>query len=292
MLFRSLEDRARASIKRLRRLVTGDDREAVDEVEQTLLELTDFAVKARERIAEVEQESRRMVDMAGVGLMVEVVAHELARSSENALKALDRLQAADLPNHVRAHLSTLRAEMRSVSKRVRILDPLSVSGRQRYEAFALDALIREQLEGHEAQFARHGVSLVLDLPDRPLMVRAVKGMVVQILENLISNSIYWIDMRRAREPSFKPEIRITLEQGPPTITYEDNGRGISPSNADKIFRPFWSLKEGKARRGLGLFIAKEAAEHHKGSLILSDRADPQTGRLHRFVLELPAEVQA
>ncbi len=284
-----LEERARSSIKRLRRVARDEDREAVDELEQTLLELSDFAANARARITEVEEESRRMVDMAGVGLMVEVVAHELARSSENALKALDRLRTADLPDQVRAHLNTLRAEMRSVSKRVRILDPLSVSGRQRSEAFALDALIREQLEGHEAQFERHNVTVKLDLPKRPLMVRAVKGMIVQILENLISNSIYWIEMRVARDPSLKPEIRITLESGPPTLTYEDNGRGIAPSNVDKIFRPFWSLKERKVRRGLGLFIAREAAERHKGSLTISDHVDPTTGRLHRFILELPGD---
>lgn len=284
-----LEERARSSIKKLRRIAQGEEQGAVDELEQTLLELSDFAAKARERIAEVEQESRRMIDMAGVGLMVEVVAHELARSSENALKALDRLRSADLPDQVRAHLNTLRAEMRSVTKRVRVLDPLSVSGRQRFEAFSLDAMIREQLEGHEAQFKRHNVTLKLGLPKRPLMVRAVKGMIVQILENLISNSLYWIEMRAAREPGLKPEIRITLESGPPTLTYEDNGRGIASSNADKIFRPFWSLKERQARRGLGLFIAREAAERHKGSLVLSDHVDPSTGRLHRFILELPGD---
>jgi signal transduction histidine kinase len=286
-----LEERARSSIKRLRRVAREEDRVAVDELEQTLLELSDFAARARERIAEVEEEGRRMVDMAGVGLMVEVVAHELARSSENALRALDRLRTADLPEHVKAHLNTLRAEMRSVSKRVRVLDPLSVSGRQRIEAFALDALIREQLEGHESQFERHQIKVKLDLPQRPLLVRAVKGMIVQILENLISNSVYWIAMRQARDPSLQPEIRITLERGPPTLTYEDNGRGIAPSNADKVFRPFWSLKERKARRGLGLFIAREAAERHKGTLTLSDHVDPATGRLHRFVLELPGEVE-
>ena len=284
-----LEERARSSIKRLRRAARDEDSEVVDELEQTLLELSDFAAKARARIAEVEEEGRRMVDMAGVGLMVEVVAHELARSSENALKALDRLRTADLPDQVRAHLNSLRAEMRSVSKRVRVLDPLSVSGRQRSEAFALDAMIREQLEGHEAQFKRHNILVTLDLPKRPLMVRAVKGMIVQILENLISNSIYWMEMRVAREPSLKPEIRITVESGPPTVTYEDNGRGIASSNADKIFRPFWSLKERKARRGLGLFIAREAAERHNGSLTLSDHIDPSTGRLHRFILELPGD---
>lgn len=287
-----LENRARAAIKRLRRVAGPDGGEAVDELQQTLLELSDFAEMARIRIGEVEQESRQMIDMAGVGLMVEVVAHELARSSENALKALERLKGTEVPERLRAHFNTLRAEMKSVSKRIRILDPLSVSGRQRAEAFALDALIRETMEAHEAQFERHRVQLDLDLGDRPLRVRAVKGMVVQILENLISNAVHWMDARAERDPGYMPRIRITLERGPPMITFEDNGRGVAPENAEKVFRAFFSLKEEKRRRGLGLFIAREAAQHHGGTLILSEQANPETRRLHRFVLELPAGSEA
>lgn len=283
-----LEDRARAAVRKLRRITPTEGGEALEDLQQTLLELSDFAVKARERIAEVEKESRQMVDMAGVGLMVEVVAHELARSSENALKALDSLARADVPERFHAHLTTLRSEMKSLSKRIRILDPLSVSGRQRTEAFALDELIRDVMDAHEAQFARHNVTPVLDLGDRPLRVRAVKGMVVQILENLISNSIHWMDLRAERDPGYRPRIKITLESGPPTITFEDNGRGIAPDNADKVFKPFFSLKDTKRRRGLGLFIAREAATYHGGSLTLSDHLDPETRRLHRFILELPA----
>jgi len=223
--------------------------------------------------------------------MVEVVAHELARASENALKALDKLKGSEVPERLRAHLSTLKAEMKSISKRVRILDPLSVSGRQRQEAFALDTLIRETMEAHEAQFARHNVAIKLDLPSRPLHVRAVKGMVVQILENLISNSIHWMEIRAERDPRYRPVITLTLESGPPTITFEDNGRGIAPANREKVFRPFFSLKESKRRRGLGLFIARDAAEHHGGTLTLADNIDADTGRLHRFVLELPIGAQ-
>jgi signal transduction histidine kinase len=283
-----LEDRARAAVRKLRSVMPTEGSEALEDLQQTLLELSDFAVKARERIAEVEKESRQMVDMAGVGLMVEVVAHELARSSENALKALDALARADVPDRFRAQVATLRAEMKSLSKRIRILDPLSVSGRQRTESFALDELIRDVMDAHEAQFARHNVTLVLDLGDRPLRVKAVKGMVVQILENLISNSIYWMDLRAERDPRYRPGIRITLESGPPTITFEDNGRGIAPDNAHKVFKPFFSLKDTKRRRGLGLFIAREAASYHGGNLTLSDHLDPETRRLHRFILELPA----
>ncbi len=286
-----LEDRAKAAIRRLRRLAPKEGSDAIDELQQTLIEFSEFADKARERISEVEKESRQMVEMAGVGLMVEVVAHELARASENSLKALEKLGGDDVPARLRAHLSTLKSELKSISKRVRILDPLSVSGRQRQESFALDTLLREIIEAHEAQFERHKIVITLDLPERPLQIRAVKGMVVQILENLISNAIYWMEIRAERDPRYQPTITVTLERGPPTITFEDNGRGISPANKDKVFRPFFSLKESKRRRGLGLYIARDAAEHHGGTLVLSDYVDPETNRLHRFILEFPAGAQ-
>ena len=286
-----MEKRARRAIRQLRKMTPKDGQETIDELQQTLLEFSDVAAQARRRIDEVEKESRQMVEMAGVGLMVEVVAHELARASENALKALDRLQGREVPDALRAHLATLKAEMKSISKRVRILDPMSVAGRQRQEAFAIDGLLRDTIEAHEAQFERHGVTVRLEVPKRPMMVRAVKGMIVQILENLISNSLYWIEIRSERDLQYRPEILITLEGDPPTITFEDNGRGIAPTNRDKVFRPFFSLKEPKKRRGLGLYIARDAAEHHGGTLELSDQVNPETGRLHRFVLELPDGAQ-
>ena len=39
---------------------------------------------------------------------------------------------------------------------------------------------------------------------------AVKGMIVQILENLISNSVYWLDQRRKLERRFSPEIAVSV----------------------------------------------------------------------------------
>jgi signal transduction histidine kinase len=288
----ALKTRARNSIRKLRRhVVEPEDKETVADLEQTLLELSDFAERARVRIEQVEKEGRQMVDMAGVGLMVEVVAHELARSSESALKALDRLKGTTVPEHLRGHLNTLRAEMKSLNKRIRILDPLSISGRQRKETFSLNELIEDTIEAHRAQFERHEITPVLELGGKPLRVRAVKGMVVQILENLISNSIYWMDLKRERRKTYEPEICITLGRNPPSITFQDNGRGIAPENAQNVFRPFFSLKDENRRRGLGLFIAREAATYHGGSLTLSDERDPKTNRLHTFVLDLPQDSQ-
>ncbi|ESY94894.1 sensor histidine kinase [Mesorhizobium sp. LNHC229A00] len=287
-----LEERAKNALKKLQRLAPPEGQEAVEDLQQTMFEFSDFAARARARIAEVEQESRQMVEMAGVGLMVEVVAHELARASENALDALDRLHRRPVPDEIKANIETLRAEMKSISKRVRVLDPLSISGRQRAEVFSLNDSVRDTLEAHDAQFERQGITLNLSLPERSIRVRAVKGMAIQILENLISNSVYWLALRAEREKSFKPEISIAVHSGPPSIVYEDNGRGIAPDNRENVFKPFFSLKEKSKRRGLGLFIAREAAQYHGGTLVLDDAINPETGRLHRFILELPDKVIA
>jgi signal transduction histidine kinase len=127
----------------------------------------------------------------------------------------------------------------------------------------------------------------LELPKRPVRIKAVKGMLVQVIENLISNSKYWMQMRREREPDLRPTISIAIHDGPPTLIYEDNGRGIAPENREKIFKAFFSLKEKKKRRGLGLFIARECAQYNGGTLVLDENRNAETGRLHRFTLELP-----
>ncbi len=285
----NLEKRAKTAIQQIKRIAPQAS-ETVEEMQLTFFELKDFLDQAQRRIAEVESENRQMVQMAGVGLLVEVVAHELARSAENALAALEALRDREVPEQVGGLLNSLRAEMASVNKRVRVLDPLSVSGRQRKEIFNLRDLTADILSGHRLQFGRHHVKLKVTMPEHTVRIRAVKGMIVQILENLLSNSLYWLDLRRQREPDFQPRITIVLKDDPLTITYEDNGRGIAKENQEKVFRAFFSLKEKSKRRGLGLYIARDCAEYHGGSLTLDDHINCETKRLHRFVLQLPDEV--
>ena len=244
--------------------------------------------RLRQRTQEVEKENREMLQMAGVGLMVEVVAHELARSTENALSAIEDLRRRQVPDQIRRLLESLGAEMKAISKRIRVLDPMSVSGRQRREVFDLAGLFESTLDGHQRQFARHRVELRLAASKRPLHIRAVKGMVVQILENLVSNSIYWLRVRRLADSQFNACITVNITANPLIVVYEDNGPGVAKEHQERVFLPFFSLKERARRRGLGLFIARECAKFHGGTLRLCGPIG-NDGRLHRFVLELPDE---
>lgn len=263
-----LEKRMQTAIRSIRKVVPPEHREVVQELELMREEFARFAVQARERIADMEKDADKMIAMAGIGLMVEVVAHELTRSAEDALDVLNSLKRKTVPEEIRRRLESLRASMTSISKRLRILDPLSVTGRQRKERFNLDELLNEMLDAHEAQFERHQVKLNILPPSRPVQVSAVKGMVVQVLENLISNSLYWMDVEKQRKMSFMPELTISVENNPPRIRFSDNGPGISKQYKDRVFDLFFSLKDKSRRRGLGLFIAREAAEHNGGALTI------------------------
>lgn len=287
-----LEERAKASLENIRCLVP-DSGGAVNELQEIFAEIKESFSRTQShmqtQITEVENEKHLMVQMAGVGLLVEVVAHELARSTENTLAVLKALHRKKVPDQIRGLLNSLRSEMISINKRLRVLDPLSISGRQREERFSLDALLQDILSSHERQFKRHDVRLIVDMKNRRINIRAVKGMIIQIVENLISNSLYWLDLRGQHEPDFNPEITISVEADPLIIAYQDNGHGIAKENRERVFRAFFSLKEKSKRRGLGLYIARECAEYHGGSLTLDKEVHHETNRLHRFILELPSE---
>ena len=283
----NLQRRARAATSALRKLpLSPANQDTVTDLQQLLREFSDFATRARDRIAEVESDAQRMIDLAGVGLLVEVVAHELARTSENALHNLNVLQRT-VSSTKTGQFESLRASMNSISKRLRVLDPLSVSGRQRREHFDLHLLVRDTFEAHKAQFDRHRITVRLALPEDPVYVRAVKGMVVQVLENLIANSVYWIDLERKRRSKFQPTITLGLDSST-LITFDDNGPGISPKYADRVFELFFSLKEKSKRRGMGLYIARECAEFNGGTLTLDPNLNDR-GKLSKFTYAVTEE---
>jgi hypothetical protein len=77
--------------------------------------------------------------------------------------------------------------MVTMNKRLRVLDPLSVSGRQRKESFDFAELVSEVFEAHAAQFRRHSVTFSIQNQQGETgpKIHGVRGMFVQILENLI-----------------------------------------------------------------------------------------------------------
>ena len=92
--------------------------------------------------------------------MVEVLAHELKRAAEHTLDTLTAAgQQSGVPKDIARTFMVLGAQITTLQKRLRTLDPLSTRGRQTKEEFDLVEWVGEMLKTHEAQFRRHGIKL-------------------------------------------------------------------------------------------------------------------------------------
>jgi signal transduction histidine kinase len=281
-----LQARTQAAIRGLLRR-HADEAPNLRELLAFFEEMHAYFAAARKRATEVEDERERMVQLAGVGLMLEMIAHELARSTETALGLLTDANEEELPEDVAALFGTLRDEMKTMNRRLRVLDPLSVSGRQRKESFDLVQLVGEIFTAHKAQFERHHVtpSVKVASGGKKVMVHGVRGMFVQIVENLVQNSIYWMDLRREDDETYSPRIDVVLDDATRLIDYTDNGPGIHPSLRDEVFTAFFSTKGKSQRQGLGLYIAQDCATSNGAQLQLLNERRIHKDRLNTFVLE-------
>ena len=65
------------------------------------------------------------------------------------------------------------------------------------------------------------------------------------------------------------------------ISVSDTGRGISPENLQRIFRPFYTTRRGGT--GLGLSLCRRIVSQHGGTVTV----ESEVNRGSRFVVRLP-----
>jgi len=297
--FDELDDRMQAEDRQMRQSVSlllqkypqiRKDTEVIDTLEASLERIESLLREARQLSDSFERGRLQLVNLAGLGLMVEILAHELNRATHHALSTLAETDTSRLAPAVGDRLSTLKAQLKTLQKRLRILDPLSHPGRQVKESFDLIAWVEEIVSSHEAQFRRHAIKCSVGVePSRPsngMEVRLVKGMVVQIIENLLSNSVYWLKQQRKLDKNFSPKINIIIDTKAKEVRVTDNGPGIPPERSEEVFQPFVTTKPPGEGKGLGLYISREIAHYHGAALILSDKPAVHKGRLNTFNLIL------
>jgi signal transduction histidine kinase len=250
--------------------------------------VVEVVTEVQETVETVEDEKARVLHLAALGLSIEKLAHELNRASKHALEALSQMDGS--PNAPALKRSAV-LQLQSLRKRLQNLDPLLTPARQTKQEFDLGKEIQSVLDGFQARFERHGISPKLVMKgDEPVKVKFVRAMFIQVLENLIDNSVYWLSVGKRRKVADEAsrEIRIVLDGKRNVIEVSDNGPGIAPENRERVFRPFFTLKPAGHGKGLGLYIANEIAHYHGGALKLTDKGLKSTGRLNTFELDFAA----
>ena len=158
-------------------------------------------------------------------------------------------------------------------------------GRFRLEMsyFAPGAMVEEGLVGPQGRAAARGLSLQVQTEPGLPMVFGDKRRVQQVLQNLLENAI------RHTSRGGAVAVLVSRGSGPvPAVQFavRDTGEGLAPENLTTIFESFCQTKSqaGGGRLGLGLSIAKEIVESHKGMIWVES---PGQGKGSTFYFTIP-----
>ena len=283
----------RTNVRRLMERVPEVRREQslINGINEAIARLRTLMTGVRELAASYEAGRSQLLNLAGIGVTVEVLAHELNRATEHVLRTLAEASPIESPEEgMTTTLEVLEAQLKTLHRRLRVLDPLSTSGRQRKEVFDVVATVREIVSDHRGRFDRESVNCVVRVEPRSqasrLRIKAVKGMVIQILGNLIDNSVYWLRQQKLVDPEHESRIVVTLDIETRQLSVSDNGPGIAPDMKERVFEAFFTTKPAGQGKGLGLFIGREIARYHGADLYLADPAEGDGDPCNTFVLTL------
>lgn len=244
--------------------------------------------RLKQELDDRDEQALALFESAAVGLSARGLAHELRThlteirqrtlALEQALKKSAAGESTVLP-----HLRAIRASCTAISNATALIDPMLPRARSIKETFSLRSFVEGYVKSRAGTLDRAGIRTVI--AGAGLTVRANRPRLLQVLDNLVRNSAYWI--RRASlagtvDRSKQIEIRLT-QAG---FTVSDTGPGVDPHYEDSLFEIFVTAKPDRdAGQGLGLFITRELLRIDGCDVtLLSDRNED--GRRYKFAVNL------
>jgi two-component system sensor histidine kinase DctS len=258
----------------------------------SILDITD-----RKRAEELNRQQQEKLEtsarLATMGEISSMLAHELNQPlaaissyTAGALNVLAReTPAAPLDTGMlKRALEQANTQARRAGQIIRSVHEFVKKREPRRETVAIPNVVDGIRALVELQARQSYVALQVDVPDDLPPVLADRVLIEQVLLNLTRNAI---EAMQAVDPE-RRVLRIaahTGEQGQVAVSVIDNGHGIPPEVAERLFSPFFSTKaEGM---GMGLSICRTAIEFHGGTLTHAD--NPGGGTVFTFTLQQAQE---
>ena len=223
---------------------------------------------------------------AAAGELLSGVAHEV----NNPLMAIAshaelRLADAKLPAQQRNEMHSILRQAQRAAKLLRGLLRFVRAGEKRAATVNLNDVVRSALDLVSYRFTIDEISIEGRLDPLLPSVIGDANRLEQVIVNLLSNAL---DALRAVTPPRRLTVDSFVDDtgGRVCVTVTDNGPGIAPDIAKRLFRPFATSK-GNRGTGLGLYISRQLVREAEGELDVV----PSTGGA-KFLVWLPSTREA
>lgn len=254
---------------------------SIEGILQKSQQLGDALDIIKPKISVLEQQLQDFSELAAIGLTSESISHELGqiidRLSEKNRQFKSKI-AHSLFNENDARLLSgyINTAINGLKVQLKHIDPTLRYTKEQKEEIALVKFFElEEIPYFQNSFEAYDIKHNI-ISEADFSIKMNKGRLIQIIDNIINNSLYWIKDRKYQEPSYIPIISIVIEK--PWIYIFDNGYGVANSVEDSLFEPFVTTKPRGKGRGLGLFIISQLLDAVGCSIMLEHQRNEYNKR--------------
>lgn len=253
-------------------------------VEKEINDLKDYFKenrKAKELLGQLEktykaerkyllERAQRTEALAAVGLSVETASHDIMLMYGRGIDTLSRLLKASQSPEFDCHsafdeLTKLYGMFIYVKNQLSDMQKLFVSSKQSRKNIRVKDMLDKVISIYNNSLKDNSIRINVSEIGSPLIARCTMAEVLQVLINLIDNSIYWLNTIDREDKT----ILVTLDGNSTQMIFSDNGPGVRDDDKAYIFEPFFSGK-GSEGRGLGLYIIRSILSNNDYSIHLAD----------------------
>jgi signal transduction histidine kinase len=258
-----------------------------DSLQTAKEEISRLLAESRQFAAALQEADQRKDEFLAM------LAHELRNPLAPIQNAVEILRLSESANEAGAtareiiarqvgHMSRLIEDLLDVARIVRRTMEL------RTETCQLDAIAASCVEDYQPIFAAAGVSLELDVHDRP-SVQGDRVRLAQVIGNLLHNAAKFTPA----EGRVVVRVGQDMSRQQALVEVQDNGLGLERAALDHLFEPFVQVNQtidrAKGGLGLGLALVRGIIELHGGAVSVDSRGMNQGAT---FSIRLPANQNA